>query len=229
MKHILLSMLVAVLLVPACKPEDVPPMVAESNLDEPVLENCSIVAAAADAYEAQHGSYPDSVANFQSLLPDGELLVNPYTGMATEPSDGEADAQGQTRYRRVSNGVWNVGCLVTGFGESEQIAELFEPYNFDSLVIENCHIVAAAADAYAAEHGTYPDNTSQLESLLPDGDRLVNPYTTGISEPGDGTASSKGQTGYLPIPDGLVNVGYSITGFGEFSSIYQITYDSRNP
>jgi hypothetical protein len=212
--------------MPACK-ENGPVVVVD--LDQVVLENCNIVAAAADAYQGLHGAYPDSVAEMQSLLPNGELLVNPYTGQATEPSDGSAVSQGQTGYRRIWNGAWNVGCNVTGFGDSEQIANLFEPYDFDSLVIENCHIVADAADAYADQHGSYPDRTDDLMYLLPNGELLVNPYTMVATEPWDGAAMIQGQTGYTPFADGPVNVGYTITGYGESAPIYSITYDSRNP
>jgi hypothetical protein len=170
------------------------------------------------------------VSEFVSLLPNAELLVNPYTGLASEPSDGWAESQGQTGYRPVDIGVI-VGCHITGFGDSEVISHLAKPHDFDALVIENCHTVADAAEAFKVLHGSYPQDTDALKSLLPNGEWLTNPYIMIPNVPSNGVAGQPGQTGYAPICSSGCEVpfGYDITGFGEFESIYQIFYYEDMP
>ena len=227
MRTLRLSLLVLSLLIPACREEGAPVLSAEPSLDDLVIQNCYIVAAAADSFAAQGGQfldYPNQVSDLLPFLPNGELLVNPYTGLATEPSDGWAVSEGQTGYRPIFAGL-NVGCHVTGFGESEEILHLVKPANFDSLVIVNCHIVADAAEAYAAQYGQYPSGYQATLPFLPNGEMLANPYSGAWSEPTNGAAVNKGGTGYQAFESGGIVVGYNITGFGEFNLIYQISVD----
>ena len=85
-----------------------------------------------------------------------------------------------------------------------------------SQVLENCRIVQAAVEEFAARNGgTYPGNSADvtpdgytLVDFLPDGRLLENPYREVQSEP------ITGQTGYLPVICGDQVRGYSITGVG---------------
>jgi hypothetical protein len=51
--------------------------------------------------------------------------------------------------------------------------------------------------------------------MLPGGQRLENPFTHANTEPINGAAATEGQTGYQPIQQNGVNVGYTITGAGK--------------
>jgi len=93
----------------------------------------------------------------------------------------------------------------------------------DAGVKANSHTVQMAAEDFAIQNdGTYASDLSDLtpkgESIidvLPQNQRLPNPFTRALSEPVDGAATNKGETGYEPVVDGNgVNVGYVITGQG---------------
>ncbi|MDX1440132.1 MAG: hypothetical protein R3284_09530 [Rubricoccaceae bacterium] len=91
-----------------------------------VIDNANTVRAAALAFEAQNGQFPNEVNELQPFLPGGELLVNPYVGAATEPVDGAAALSGQIGYQPVYAQSGSVhGYHITGFGETEEIVHLF--------------------------------------------------------------------------------------------------------
>jgi prepilin-type N-terminal cleavage/methylation domain-containing protein len=98
----------------------------------------------------------------------------------------------------------------------------------DAGVKANSHTVQMAAEDFAIQNdGTYASNLSDLtpkgESIidvLPQNQRLPNPFTRTRSEPVDGAATNKGETGYEPVVDGNgVNVGYVITGQGHSGQV----------
>jgi hypothetical protein len=65
-----------------------------------------------------------------------------------------------------------------------------------------------------------------ITDLLPGGVLLENPFAKTVTEPIDGVAGASGQTGYAPIIQGGVNVGYSITGFGKAALVLTLTSGS---
>jgi len=95
----------------------------------------------------------------------------------------------------------------------------------EARVRGNCHAVQLAAEDFAVRNdGLYADDTDTDTSpdgetildMLPGGALLENPFTKADTEPlSSGVAASPGQTGYLPIVNSGLNVGYSITGFGK--------------
>jgi prepilin-type N-terminal cleavage/methylation domain-containing protein len=96
----------------------------------------------------------------------------------------------------------------------------------EASVKSNCHTVQLAAEDFAVQNnGTYAAVVANFAASLPDSDadgvpdQLNNPFTNVQSEPGDGTAAGPGDTGYLPIVQGVVNVGYVITGFGKDGTV----------
>jgi prepilin-type N-terminal cleavage/methylation domain-containing protein len=103
----------------------------------------------------------------------------------------------------------------------------------ECAVKTNCHTVQLAAEDFAVQNeGIYaanvdvdatPGGTTILD-LLPGGVRLENPFTQAGSEPVNAAAANPGETGYQAIVQGGVNVGYTITGFGE--SVLVITIDN---
>ena len=96
----------------------------------------------------------------------------------------------------------------------------------DELVIKNCTTVQEAARAFAAQNdGSYPTDTDSdrtllgntLIDLLPNGERLENPYTHAVTEPICGVAANPGETGY----SGYSHI-YVISGFGSVSTIIML-------
>jgi hypothetical protein len=55
--------------------------------------------------------------------------------------------------------------------------------------------------------------------MLPGGALLENPFSKAGTEPVDGTAAAAGVTGYDPIAQNAVNVGYTITGCGKEATV----------
>jgi len=98
----------------------------------------------------------------------------------------------------------------------------------EASVKSNCHTVQLAAEdfavqsdgVYAADIGT--DTTpagDTITNMLPGGILMDNPFTKVATEPIDGVAAAAGQTGYVPVNQGGVNVGYSITGAGKAANV----------
>ena len=82
----------------------------------------------------------------------------------------------------------------------------------------------ASEDFAVRNNGVYAANTNldtgtagaTIVSMLPSGALLTNPFTKLVDVPlASGVAAAAGQTGYVPVVQNLVNVGYSITGYGQ--------------
>ncbi len=92
----------------------------------------------------------------------------------------------------------------------------------------NCHTVQLAAEdfavqndgVYAADVGTDVTPAGEtITQMLPNAALLENPFTKLATEPIDGIAGAEGVTGYVPIIQNGVNVGYSITGAGKGGNV----------
>jgi hypothetical protein len=76
------------------------------SMELDVIENCLLVRDAAEAFAADNnGVYSNGLADetpagmiLIDYLPEGRLLINPITGMHTEPVVGSPAAQGSTGY-----------------------------------------------------------------------------------------------------------------------------------
>ena len=88
--------------------------------------NCHTVQLAAEDFAVQNnGVYATDVANFQALLPGGNLLENPFTKAATEPVDDAAANPGETGYAEIVDAAGsNVGYTITGFGKTAMVITL---------------------------------------------------------------------------------------------------------
>lgn len=91
-------------------------------------------------------------------------------------------------------------------------------------VKSNSHAVQVAAEDFAVQNiGIYAadltdalPNGETIIDMLPQNQRLLNPFTRARTEPIDGAAGISGETGYEPVVDGSgINVGYIITGRGK--------------
>lgn len=98
-------------------------MVSRSK-DAAVKSNCHTVQLAVEDSAVQNaGIYPANVAAFRNSLPDvdfdgtGDLLTNPYSTAASEPTDGVGFTAGSTGYVPVIQGGINAGYRIVGFGK----------------------------------------------------------------------------------------------------------------
>jgi len=230
----------------ACSEEEVEILSAPSvptieELEAKVIENCYIVRDALEEYRAHNDRacpvdiYTDTNdlgLTLIDLLPDGQLLENPFTGERTEPIDTIATEPGQTGYYMRS--PWMPFLYyINGIGESLTIAELSNLEELEWKVIQNCLAVREAAEMWATlSGGIYPSNVGvsttpggyTLTSLLPDGHLLENPFTGCATEPVDACAANPGETGYNPIVQNLLDAGYTITGTGALANITILTF-----
>jgi prepilin-type N-terminal cleavage/methylation domain-containing protein len=91
-----------------------------------------------------------------------------------------------------------------------------------AVVKHNCHNTQLAAEDFAVSNlGIYSPVVAPFTSFFPDwdadgnGDLLENPYLHAHTEPRNGPATGPGQSGYVVTVQGGVNVGYTISGYGE--------------
>jgi type IV pilus assembly protein PilA len=105
----------------------------------------------------------------------------------------------------------------------------------EASVKSNCHTVQLAAEDFAVQNqGVYAADVATdttpggdtITTMLPGQVSLENPFTRVASEPVDGAAAQPGETGYAPIVQNNVNVGYDITGVGKEAGVTIITLSS---
>ena len=105
----------------------------------------------------------------------------------------------------------------------------------EAAVKSNCHTVQLAAEDFAVQNdGVYAANVSvqttpggqTIVTMLPGGVRLKNPFTKLLTEPVDVTAATAGQSGYVPILQNGINVGYTITAVGKTAAVIILTLSS---
>ena len=202
-----------------------PPL--EMPFDEQVLTNCDLAGEAALAYFLDNGTYADRPYRLAPYLPGGALLINPSTGAYSEPSIAIPQAPGMVGYRVIHEyGAGPVGYYIEGMGEYDRFAvsnipDIGRHLELEARVIQNCMLVAAAADEFARDNGwIYPMDNGTVNGLgltvqdyLPGGLPLENPYTGSRSEPAWNTSVSlPGQTGYRASRRDYKS--YWITGIG---------------
>ena len=105
----------------------------------------------------------------------------------------------------------------------------------EAAVKSNCHTVQLAAEDFAVQKdGVYATDVGMdatpsgqtIVNMLPGAALLDNPFTKIATEPITGPAATPGQTGYVPIVQNGVNVGYTITGVGKTAGTVVITLSS---
>jgi len=100
-------------------------------------------------------------------------------------------------------------------------------------VKSNSHAVQVAAEDFAVRSdGIYAADLTDvciygaetIIDMLPQNQRLLNPFSRVRTEPVDGAAGVAGETGYEPVVDGQgINVGYIITGHGQAGTIARLS------
>lgn len=108
-------------------------IVVISNLDEledSVRTNCYLVQQAVELWaQTNSGIYPSNIdvdSNMYGdtvidLLPNGQLLKNPFTKYHTEPINGVAVTLGQVGYYPIADSAVNVGYTITGVGREPNV------------------------------------------------------------------------------------------------------------
>jgi hypothetical protein len=213
----------------------------ELTPEEIIIQNCHIIKTAADAFmEENDGKYAlfltdTSLAGhtMKNLLPGGELLLNPTTGLKTEPRQIDFTFEyGQIRYMPTMIGGIVVGYLIDSFsGHGEWLCALFshteEYWNEEMGVVVQCFTLERKAIEFAENNnGVFPrdidtdqdqsGHTIQWYWLMTDYD---NPFTEAFTNPVNGTAGSPGEVGYRPVLANNIPVGYIITGYGAYELI----------
>ena len=226
------------------------------KLDDLVIENCLVLQAAAEAYAAGNngGFAPDlTTPNLEGntlidLLPNGELLVNPVTRMATEPSCRNAPrdigeiSYGDFQWLSWNEGEWE-GYWIVGRGIHYQftVTNLQTPLlHRERIVVEQCLLVRNAVEAWVADNnGVYPCGTWDVTptgdtviDYLPEDRLLLNPFWEIRMSPVDGLAAAAGQVGFVPQDhngDGVWD-GYMIEALGgdpAANPIFIVVYPSE--
>lgn len=86
----------------------------------------SLQLAAEDFSVRNNGVYSDAQADLLPLLPQGGLMDNAYTGVASEPQWGAAAATaGQIGIVAIVQAGVPVGYTINGFGRSAEVTRLF--------------------------------------------------------------------------------------------------------
>jgi hypothetical protein len=235
----IVAFLVLFMALGSCTTKDetlVAPSIPASAKEATVRGNCDVLRAAVEAFAAEsEGHYPRNLLTDTSsvgkrlieYLPGGHMMFNPFTGKSTEPVMGPADSPGETGYA-LYGGCFDWEYFITGFGRDTVIVMYSNEAALEDSVRENCLRVQVAAERFAAlNDGVYAsdvdaDCTNEGQTildLLPGGWLLMNPFTRVCTEPVNASAANRGETGYVPISQGGVNVGYTITGVGEKAGV----------
>jgi len=92
----------------------------------------------------------------------------------------------------------------------------------ESQVKSNAHTVQLVAEDYAVQHeGAYSDAQADLLPLMPNATRLVNAFTSGVTEPQFGAAAATpGQIGIVGVVVGGRTSGYRINGWGKSEELF---------
>jgi hypothetical protein len=218
----------------------VSPSIPSSVREATVRGNCDILREAVESFAAEtEGHYPRNLLvdtsgvgkHLIEYLPGGQMMYNPFTGKLTEPVMGTADSPGETGYA-LFQGCLDWGYYITGFGSDTVIVMYSNEEALEDSVRANCLRVQVAAERFASlNNGVYAadvdaDCTPEgqtITDLLPNGALLMNPFTRACTEPVNGSAANPGETGYVPIVQNGINVGYTITGVGAETGTVIIT------
>jgi prepilin-type N-terminal cleavage/methylation domain-containing protein len=104
----------------------------------------------------------------------------------------------------------------------------------EASVKSNCHTVQLAAEDFGVRNdGIYAGAAADalpsgdtIIDLLPGAALLTNPFTKAATEPVFAAAAAAGESGYVPVVQNAVNVGYTITGVGKEPGVTILTLSS---
>ena len=205
------------------------------DVHDGVVANALVAADAARQFASHNdGEFPEDLSSTDldgktliDYLPNGELLVNPASGMKTEPVDGSAVNPGEVGYAaRAAGDGFIFSYIIDGSGCLGTIVSLLPYPGAEDDINGLCHNLREAVEAFKTASGSYPHNLDtettpggKTAFALyfendPSATDFVNPYTQEHYFPGIGTASEKGEIAYQPIETTGVVTDYVITGRG---------------
>ena len=201
-----------------------------------LLANVDTVLVAIEEFREQKGHYPMDLAEelgsnttVVDLLPGGHLLTNPFSGVETEPMDGNSigipGGIGYTSIDQDGDGAID-SFLIDAYGLNTSVLLVQTPESLeDEWVRTSSNFLKVAVEVFAtAAGGVFPRDLDADQT--PAGDTLrdliwrddLNPYT-GASAYQDGLATSRGEVGYVPVENNGTVVGYIINAWGLFDEI----------
>jgi len=235
------ALALAALVTVACGGDPASPPVDETTaLDRAVAAQAEQVRAAARAYRDEYGAWPDYPCDdLIALLPGGERLAHPVNGNPTEPCAYEPASVGATSYRVLADtdagGNRRVlGYYILGRGETRDVVltnlnDAQKHLDREAIVQANCYYLLVAGLAYGDDNnGVCAPNGDMVNAAgktlmdyLPNGTKLLNPYTGLKSEPSmwEQDATGMGQLSYtaLDLEDDDVMEGFEIQAAGGYA------------
>jgi len=235
MKNLLIIHLLAFLAVCGCSrddgPVDIPKPEPETPDESIVVANCGVLESAVERFAGENnGIYPDDVDSDTSssgntvleLVPPGALAANPFSTEPTLPVNGAASSPGEIGYAPITEGDFNVGYLVTGFGAERLVSSLSNIGSPEEAKVRaNCLLLRDDIEEDYEHCGEYYFEYWSLggQSYYGAHHYMINPYT-GIAEHAVArAASAPGEIGYVAVVREGSPVAYVITGYGDNSVI----------
>lgn len=210
--------------------------------EEIIIQNCHIIKDAADTFAGENeGKYAKSLTDTTldgntliDLLPGGKLLLNPYTGLETEPRS-YASELGEIMYMPTFCVGVAVGYIICTYDDQgEWLYHMFSHsedfFDEECSVVCGCYHLQNCIVEFAENNdGAFPLDVDTDGDLM--GRTLLyyfnyqydNPFTGLYTNPINGTASNSGEVGYEPVTASDIPVGYIITGYGASELIKEIS------
>ncbi len=198
----------------------------------------TLIEAVEEFANDNNGYYPQNADSDTTLtgkilidyLPEGERLVNPFTGVKDQPINSTASQPGEIGYFKLQP-YYNI-YSIQGYGVSSIIVEHDNIDETEALLIKQCLEIQQAVEEWRVDNNEignhYPCQTSdynQLDNLLQDyldgGQLLENLFTGAKTEPvvWGNFYYFPGQIGYKCHEVNGVSVGYSIAAVGHVRGI----------
>lgn len=211
------------------------------------MANALLVLDAAERWaSAYNGRYPQDVngdtnndgKTLIGMLPNGELLINAYSGTKTVPEDGLGLANtGTVGYLGADSGNGYIDSFnIEAYSCSGDVMLTLTSYSEGEYRVSGQgNLLRDAIEAFKASSGHYPHN---LETeTTPDGKTVqalyfesatyeftifVNPYTGDHHFAFIGAAANRGEVAYQPIETAGVVTDYLITARGLMNEIVHL-------
>src|SRR5678815_478633 len=172
------------------------------------------------------------------LLPNSQLLINPFEGSHSEPQDGLSLAfHGMIGYLGTDSGSGDIDSFTIESYECDGAIMLtLSLYSsFEELVVNSSYSLRISIEMFATQSGHYPHNldtetTPGGKTVLElygeyTGEQLVtlsNPYTKKHYVPSIGIADGKGAVAYQPIETAGVVTDYLVTALSLFTELVRV-------
>ncbi len=226
----------------------------EQELEAIVKGNTLTLREALEQYATDnYGHYPESADSDTTVtgkvlidyLPEGERLLNPFTGLKDQPINSIPSSPGEIGYYKYHEQGYildepydhsmNV-YFIKGYGTNSIIVEHDNIEDIEALIVEDCLTLQRAVEAWSSNYtqGYYPssdldsdDDGYSVVHYLPGGHLMENRFNMYYIEPHvwEGIPATMGAIGYKCIIEGVTPVGYTImaVGFEPEVIIFQIS------